>query len=91
MQDFPSNAHISQMTRPGFPYFYMELPDESKLFVAIRKNFPIQFGRELLASPSILRCEEKIDWKACKMSKEEETRLTKDFREAFKSFDPTIE
>ena len=91
MQEFPSNAQISQMTRPGFPYFYMELPDESKLFIAIKKGFPIQFGRELLASASFLKCEHKIDWKACKMSKEDETRLTKQFRESFKTFDPTLE
>jgi diadenosine tetraphosphate (Ap4A) HIT family hydrolase len=91
MQEFPPNSHISQMTRPGFPYFCLELPDETKLFVAIKRNFPVQFGRELLASPAILKCEEKIDWKACKVTKEEETRLTKDFREAFKPFDPTLE
>ncbi|CAG7832388.1 unnamed protein product, partial [Allacma fusca] len=90
MQDFPSNADLSQMTRVGFPYFYLELPDGSKLFTPIGKNFPIQFGRELLASEPILNCMDKVDWKACALSKDEEAHLTKSFREAFKSFDFTL-
>ena len=87
MTEFPSNADIFQMTRPGFPYFLMELPDSSKLFIPVRKNFSIQFGRELLASEGILNVPEKIDWKSRAMSKEEEARATQIFREGFKSFD----
>lgn len=78
------------MTKPGFPYFFMELPDKTKLFVAIKKNFPIQFGRELLASEAILNCPEKVDWKQCKMSKEEEIECVKNLREGFKPFDFTL-
>ncbi len=79
------------MTKPGFPYFFMELPDKTKLFVAIKKNFPIQFGRELLASEAILNCPEKIDWKQCKMNKEEEIECVKNLRDGFKPFDFTLQ
>jgi len=90
MQDFPSNAELFQMTRPGFPYFYMELPDGTKLFCSIKKNFPIQFGRELLASDPILNCPEKVDWKQCKMTKDEETKCTQSIRNTYKAFDFTL-
>ncbi len=91
MQEFPSNAELFQMTRVGFPYFYLELPDGSKLFSAIRQTFPIQFGRELAASQPLLDLPDKIDWKQCKVSKEEETRYTQSMRNAFKPFDFTLQ
>jgi hypothetical protein len=91
MQEFPPNAELFQMTRPGFPYFFLELPPEgTKLFSTIVKNFPIQFGRELLASESLLNCPDKVDWKECKATKEEETRWTQDMRRGFKPFDFTL-
>ncbi|ODN06030.1 CWF19-like protein 1 [Orchesella cincta] len=90
IQEFPPNAELFQMTKPGFPYFFMELPDRTKLFVAIKKNFPIQFGRELLASEQILNCPDKVDWKQCKMNKEEEIDCVKQLREGFSPFDFTV-
>ena len=38
----------------GSPYFYAELPNNVKLYHRVRRGFPIQFGREVLASPEIL-------------------------------------
>lgn len=90
MQEFPPAAELFQMTRPGFPYFYLELPDGTKLFSAIRQTFPIQFGRELAASEPLLDVPDRVDWKQCKASKEEETRYTSNVRNAFKPFDFTL-
>jgi hypothetical protein len=40
---------------------------------------------ELLGMP------EKIEWKACALSKEEETLLVDHLKEAFAPYDPTLE
>ena len=52
---------------------------------------PIQFGREALACKSLLDMEDRIDWRDCKVGKDEETKMTKDFRSAFQPFDFTLE
>jgi len=81
------------MTRAGFPYFYMELPSGEKLFGTMRRgaHFPLQFGRELLASPPFLNKENRVDWRQCEDSVEDETNWTQAFRDEFKSFDFTLE
>lgn len=47
--------------------------------------------REVLASPPILNVTERVDWRDCKSSKEEETRLRDRIREDFQPFDFTLE
>lgn len=86
----PPHGELFQMTKVGFPYFFMELPDESKLFIQIRRGFNLQFGRELLASEAVLDLPDKVDWRKCKASKEDETELTTSFRKAFEPFDFTV-
>jgi hypothetical protein len=43
--------------------------------------------REVLGSRQALNCPERIDWKACKQTKQEETEAAQDMRKAFKKFD----
>jgi hypothetical protein len=52
-------------------------------------RFPIQFGREVLASKAILDCEEKVDWRNCTLSKEGETALAQKLKAGFKPYDFT--
>uniref|UniRef100_A0AC35UGY1 CWF19-like protein 1 homolog n=1 Tax=Rhabditophanes sp. KR3021 TaxID=114890 RepID=A0AC35UGY1_9BILA len=80
---------IFDVVNPGIPYFYVELPDGSKLYTDKLKNFPLQFAREVLASHKILDCPEKEDWKDCTLTKEEETSVTAELKELFKPFDFT--
>ena len=87
----PDHATLAQMVQPGSPYFYAELPSNVKLFHRVRRGFPIQFGREVLASPEILNIPDRVDWRPCTVSKEEETEMTQQFRELFKPFDFTLE
>jgi hypothetical protein len=47
----PDHATLAQMVQPGAPYFYVELPNGAKMYHRVRKGFPIQFGREVLAGP----------------------------------------
>ncbi|KAG8438866.1 hypothetical protein GDO86_005164 [Hymenochirus boettgeri] len=89
--EIPEHSDIKQIVQPGTPYFYVELDSGEKLFHRIKKNFPLQFGREVLASESILNIPTRADWRECKSSREEEESHTKTFREAFEPFDFTME
>lgn len=62
-----------------------------RFYHRVRSGFPLHFGRELLANPGILDLEDKIDWRECQASKEEEAKMTKDFRALFQPYDFTLE
>ncbi|XP_019367728.1 PREDICTED: CWF19-like protein 1 isoform X2 [Gavialis gangeticus] len=85
--ELPEHSDIKQIAQPGTPYFYVELDTGEKLFHRIKKNFPLQFGREVLASEAILNIPDRADWRQCKSTKEEEAALSKAFREDFEPFD----
>ncbi|CAI4231518.1 unnamed protein product [Auanema sp. JU1783] len=85
------NDRITDIVNEGCPYFFVELPDGSRLFTRQMKNFPLQFGREVLAGSAVLDCEDKIDWRAAVLDKENETKLTKKLQERFKPFDFTAD
>ncbi|PIO74411.1 hypothetical protein TELCIR_03575 [Teladorsagia circumcincta] len=81
------SEQLTDLVNEGCPYFFVELPDGSRLFTRQMKNFPLQFAREVLASRPILDCEAKGDWKTCVLGKEEEAKLAKDLQARFKPFD----
>nr|XP_033808024.1 CWF19-like protein 1 [Geotrypetes seraphini] len=85
--EIPEHSDIKQIVQPGIPYFYVELDTGEKLFHRIKKNFPLQFGREVLASEDILNIPARGDWRECKCSREEEETLAKSFRQDFEPFD----
>ncbi|KAG7163471.1 CWF19-like protein 1-like [Homarus americanus] len=91
VDEIPKLSDISQVAPSGTPFFYAELPTGEKLYHRVRKNFPLQFGREVLASPPILNVPERVDWRECKSSKEEETKLRNKIRETFQPYDFTLE
>ncbi|XP_063242249.1 CWF19-like protein 1 [Bacillus rossius redtenbacheri] len=90
LDELPPHSKLDQIAPPGTPYFYAELPTGEKLFHRVKKNFPLQFGREVLASSSLLDMEDRSDWRDCKIPKEEETEQAKQFRNAFQKFDFTV-
>lgn len=45
------------------------------------------FGREVVASPSLLNMADRVDWKACKVSEDEEKKMAAAFRKKFQPFD----
>eukprot|EP00730_Choanoeca_flexa_P008867 TRINITY_DN12551_c0_g8_i2.p1 TRINITY_DN12551_c0_g8~~TRINITY_DN12551_c0_g8_i2.p1 ORF type:complete len:524 (+),score=105.98 TRINITY_DN12551_c0_g8_i2:2-1573(+) len=81
---------LSELFDESTPYFTLELPNGQLMIMGISGRFPLQFGREVLAHPTVLNCAGKIDWKACQQAKEQETSDTKDFRAEFKAFDPFV-
>ncbi|XP_063784574.1 CWF19-like protein 1 isoform X2 [Pseudophryne corroboree] len=89
--EIPQHTDIKQIVQPGTPYFYVELDTGEKLFHRIKKNFPLQFGREVLASEALLNIPTRADWKACKLSHEEEEDQAKSFRREFEPFDFSLQ
>ncbi|XP_053439157.1 CWF19-like protein 1 isoform X1 [Nycticebus coucang] len=89
--EIPEHSDIKQIAQPGAAYFYVELDTGEKLFHRIKKNFPLQFGREVLASETILNIPDKADWRQCQMSKEDEETLARCFRKDFEPFDFTLD
>ncbi|KAK7038075.1 nuclear protein [Favolaschia claudopus] len=71
-------------------YFRVDLPDGKKLVHLIKDRVPfgIQFGRQVLVS--LFNTPERLDWKACTLSEEEERADAQAFKAAFAAFDPTL-
>jgi hypothetical protein len=44
--------------------------------------------RDVIASETLLDLAERIDWKQCVVSEDQEQQMTKEFRAKFQSFDP---
>ncbi|XP_017736299.1 PREDICTED: CWF19-like protein 1 isoform X2 [Rhinopithecus bieti] len=89
--EIPEHSDIKQIAQPGTAYFYVELDTGEKLFHRIKKNFPLQFGREVLASEAILNIPGKSDWRQCQISKEDEETLARRFRKDFEPYDFTLD
>nr|XP_022339809.1 CWF19-like protein 1 [Crassostrea virginica] len=91
LDEIPKHSDLKQIVPVGAPYFYAELPTGEKLLHRISKNFPLQFGREAMASVQLLNMPERVDWKACKLSRQEEETAAEDFRSQYEEFDFTLE
>ncbi|KAF7656109.1 hypothetical protein LDENG_00046290 [Lucifuga dentata] len=91
LMEIPQHTDLKQIAPPGTPYFYVELDSEQKLYYRIQKHFPLQFGREVLASEAVLNMPTRADWKECKQSREEEEESSKRLRDDFQPYDFTWE
>uniref|UniRef100_A0A672NPX0 CWF19-like protein 1 n=1 Tax=Sinocyclocheilus grahami TaxID=75366 RepID=A0A672NPX0_SINGR len=87
LMEIPAHTDLKQIAPPGTPYFYVELDTGEKLFYRIKKKFPLQFGREVLASEALLNIPMRADWRECKCTKEEEEDQAKQMRSDFEPFD----
>ncbi|PPQ98832.1 hypothetical protein CVT24_003386 [Panaeolus cyanescens] len=67
-------------------YFKVELPDGRKLVHLMRDHGPfnIQFGRQVLVN--LMNMPERLDWKACMLSEEEDKSDAQAFKAAFAPF-----
>ncbi|KAJ7987915.1 hypothetical protein DPEC_G00318190 [Dallia pectoralis] len=91
LMEIPQHTDLKQIAPPGTPYFYIELDSGEKLFYRIQKHFPLQFGREVLASEVLLNIPDRADWRECKQSREEEESSSKQLRDDFQPHDFTLE
>ncbi|KAK4821225.1 hypothetical protein QYF61_015793 [Mycteria americana] len=85
--EIPEHSDITQVAQPGTPYFYVELDTGEKLFHRIRGRFPLQFGREVLASEALLALPQRADWRRCAAERAEEAAQARAFRRDFQPFD----
>ncbi|NXG17895.1 C19L1 protein, partial [Grallaria varia] len=85
--EIPEHSDITQVAQPGSPYFYVELDTGEKLFHRIRGRFPLQFGREVLASEALLALPQRSDWRQCASPRAEEAAQARAFRLDFQPFD----
>lgn len=84
LNEIPKHSDLKQIVRLESPYFFAEVPTGEKLLCRISKFFPLQFGREVLCSPMLLNIPEKVDWRQCNMSEDEEKQNAKDFKKMFR-------
>jgi len=78
--DVPEDKDLQEMLSATSPYFAVEFDDGERLLHRIKSKIPLQFGREVLACEDLLNMPERVDWKSCKVSKDEETKMAKSFR-----------
>ncbi|MFH4981643.1 hypothetical protein AB6A40_008352 [Gnathostoma spinigerum] len=88
LSELGKDEKIWDVVNEGRPYFWVELPDGIQLFTLKMQNFPLQFGREVLAGAELLDCEDKIDWRSCEIEKEEQEKMVKRLRKAIEPFEP---
>ena len=91
LNEIPSHVPLSQLAVQGQAYLHVETPEKETLFGRIMRNFPLQFGREVMADERLLDMVERVDWKACSVSRDEEVDMTKDMRNMFTPFDFTMD
>ncbi|KAM4614696.1 CWF19-like protein 1 [Polymixia lowei] len=91
LMEIPEHTDLKQIAPPGTPYFFVELDSGEKLFYRIQKHFPLQFGREVLASEAVLNIPTRADWKECKQSREEEEECSRRLRDDFQPYDFALE
>ncbi|XP_048727502.1 CWF19-like protein 1 [Ostrea edulis] len=91
LDEIPKHSDLKQIVPVGAPYFYAELPTGEKFLHRISRNFPLQFGREVMAGVQLLNMPERVDWKACKPTREQEEIYAEDFKNKFEQFDFTLE
>lgn len=91
LEELDSHNRLEQVIPTAAPYFCVELPSGEMLYTKIqpKMEFPINFGREVLASGPILNLPERSDWKECILSKADEEALVKRIRSDFSPFDIT--
>lgn len=83
---FSTINSLKEVAQPGVTYFYAQLPSGEKIFHKIGKNFPLQFGRQVLASQNLLNLNDRIDWKACLKNKDDEMKLAAEIRNKFQTY-----
>ena len=69
------------------PYFVVELPNGDTLITRQMNRFPINFGRDFLCAETLLKAEDKVDWRNCQLPKNIEEDLVRSFRVGYKEFD----
>ncbi|XP_022647085.1 CWF19-like protein 1 [Varroa destructor] len=91
MEEIPLNTDLAQVIgTKDQAYFFTEF-GKTKMLALIRRNFPLNFGREVVCCSDLLDLPERSDWKECALSEEQEIEMTVTFKKEFATFDWTHE
>nr|BAN20996.1 RNA lariat debranching enzyme, putative [Riptortus pedestris] len=71
---------IRREVQPDQSFFYMEYGTREVCFIPIDKDFPLNFAREIFCDETVLNCPERIDWKSCTLSQEEEEEIVQNLK-----------
>ncbi|XP_064384074.1 CWF19-like protein 1 [Halichondria panicea] len=85
LETMPRETPPSELAYTGVPYFLAEFDDGGNVFTRPYGRFSLQFGREVLAAPLVLNLPNRINWKSCLATKDEETKAALEMR---KNFEP---
>jgi len=83
----PGPALLSYQNGSG-GYFRVDLPNGRKLVHLMREHgqFNVQFGRQVLVN--LMGMPERLDWRACTLSEQEDQADAQAFKVAFAPFNP---
>lgn len=92
LEALESHNRLDQVIPPKTPFFVVELPDGAVLYTTIQSsmNFPLSFGREVLASGPVLDMPDRVEYKDCIVEKTKEEELVGRIRTDFEPFDFTL-
>ncbi|PFH54248.1 hypothetical protein AMATHDRAFT_53131, partial [Amanita thiersii Skay4041] len=83
-----SDAALSSCSNGKGSYFRVDLPDGKKLVHLIKEHVPfsVQFGRQVIVD--LMGTPERLDWKVCALSEEDDKVDAQAFKTAFTPFNP---
>ncbi|CAH1125889.1 unnamed protein product [Ceutorhynchus assimilis] len=92
LESLDSNNRLDQVIPPKTPFFMVELPDKQILYTKIQNsiNFPLSFGREVIASGPVLNMPNRVEYKECLLDKSKEEELVQKIRTDFEPYDFTM-
>uniref|UniRef100_A0A2P2I4V1 CWF19-like protein 1 n=1 Tax=Hirondellea gigas TaxID=1518452 RepID=A0A2P2I4V1_9CRUS len=91
LEELPRHTELSAAVQSGQPFLMVEPPQGPTLLHRVKKGYNMRFDREVLASKDLLNLPERVDWKDCMSSRQEETENRDNIRKIFKPFDFTID
>jgi hypothetical protein len=83
------NVRYLSIIKGHFPLNFGRFEKMYQLFEIKYININNYFSRDVVASELILNVPERVDWKVCLRTIEEEKNMSADFRKEFKIFDPS--
>lgn len=78
---------LDQVIPSNTPYFLVQISTGEKLYTKIEgsMNFPLNFGREVLASKDLLDMPDRVEYKDCLSGKTEEEKIVAQIRSEMES------
>lgn len=90
LTELPRHANLAQIVQKGYPFFVIEFSDGTRLLEKIKGKFPINFAREVLALPALLDVADRVDWRKCPETDEQENEIASEIRSSFMPYEEKL-